>query len=158
MNKTLVAKPIVKDQMWVITDGKQKIGNVLSEQGRYELKIGENTQYFDSRKKIEKLLDVKFEKTKIEKTTVETPYAVWPTGKNRVYNNFYDVQRRIHVFTETANSKCYHAAGWFALKQGQAWEATFCPKYIFVQRYPYLGPFMNKAQVESAINTQDVTD
>ena len=27
----LVAKPIIKDQYWVVTDGEQKVGNVIAE-------------------------------------------------------------------------------------------------------------------------------
>ena len=32
-------------------------------------------------------------------------------------------------------------------------EVVFCPKYIFVQRYKYIGPFLTKEEAESLINT-----
>jgi len=29
MTNNLIAKPVVKNQYWIVTDGKQKVGNVL---------------------------------------------------------------------------------------------------------------------------------
>ena len=50
----LKAKPIVKNQYWVVTDGEKKVGNVVAEGNGYELKINGNSQYFTTTKAIEK--------------------------------------------------------------------------------------------------------
>jgi hypothetical protein len=57
------------------------------------------------------------------------------------------------LYTKTTKSKCYYAAGWYALKQGTEFTTVLCPKYIFVQRYECYGPFMTKNEAENAINT-----
>ena len=39
------------------------------------------------------------------------------------------------------------------MKQGSVFEPIFCPKYIFVQRYAYVGPFKTKDEAKNKINT-----
>jgi hypothetical protein len=34
---------------------------------------------------------------------------------------------------------------------------AFCPKYIFIQRYPYEGPFKTESEAKSKINIYDDT-
>lgn len=143
----LVAKPIVKNQLWVITDGVNKVGNVEADGSGFNVKIGNDTNHFDSTKTIERAIKIEFERprTIVKKTTV--PYAHWPTPKH-TYNNFYDVKRKLHVFTKTAASKCYHAAGYFKIRLNEDWETVLCPKYIFIQRYEYHGPYNTFEEAE----------
>ena len=150
----LKAKPIIKNEFWVITDGKNKIGNVISDGTGFDVKIGNNIEHFNTTKAIEKKAHIEFEKiTKVKQEVKAPPFAVFPTSSNRIYNSFYDVQRKLHIFTKTPKSKCFHVAGWFAVKQGDEFVATFCPKYIFVQRYEYLGPFKSEEDANSSINS-----
>lgn len=148
----LKAKPIIKGEYWVITDGEKKIGNVVAEGTGYELKIGQNTQHFTTTKAIEKSTSIQFETLK-KQVPVDTPFSEYPTEGTKVYNNILDVKRKLHLFTKTAKSKCYHVAGWFALKQDTDYEVVLCPKYIFVQRYDYIGPFKTEYEAKSSINT-----
>jgi len=142
---TLIAKPIINNQLWVITDGTQKIGNVEADGAGYNVKIGGTVEHFASTRSIENLKQIEFQrpvKTKPQPLT----YAVWPTSTKKTFNDMYDVQRKMHVYTETDKSKCFHAAGWFKLNATGKWETVFCPKYLFIQRYPYEGPFMTKSE------------
>lgn len=147
----LIAKPIIKNQYWVVTDGKNKVGNVVAEGSGFEVKLGNSIEHYNSTKAIEKSKKIEFEKQpKLEK--VSAPFAVYPTSINRIHNSMYDVKRKLHLYTKTAKSKCYHVAGWFAIKQNTEYTTIFCPKYIFVQRYPYIGPFKTEAEAKSSIN------
>lgn len=149
----LKAKPIVNGEYWVITDGVKKVGNVLSDGSGFDVKIGNNIEHYASTKQIEKKIHIEFERiAKKAKADLKAPFAVFPTDSNRIYNSFYDLQRKLHIFTKTPKSKCYHVAGWFAIKQGEEYAPVFCPKYIFVQRYDYIGPFKSKEEVNSSIN------
>jgi len=148
----LIAKPVVKDQYWIVTDGEKKVGNVLANGSGYSVKIGNTKKEYSSTKTIaskERIEFVKFKK--IDKKN-PNPYEDFPvTGKP--YNSILDVKRKIHLFTKSAKSKCYYAAGWYALKQGEGFVAVLCPKHIFVQRYECLGPFTTKNEALNAINT-----
>ena len=46
MTKTLIAKPVVKNQFWIVTDGKEKVGNVLANGSGFELKLNGNKTQF----------------------------------------------------------------------------------------------------------------
>ena len=74
--------------------------------------------------------------TKVETTTV---YGFPVTG--RAYNQVYDVQRKLPVYSKTPKSRSMFCAGYYLIKINQAWIENFCPKNITLNRYPYLGPF-----------------
>jgi hypothetical protein len=149
----LVAKPIIKNQYWVITDGNKKIGNVESQGSGFDVKIGDKIEHYTTTKAIEKNKRIEFAKIeKAKKEDKNPPFAVFPTKGNRIYNSVLDVKRKLHLYTTTPKSKCYYVAGWFAVKQGIEYTSIFCPKYIFIQRYDYLGPFNTENEVNSSIN------
>ena len=145
----LIAKPIVKDQLWVITDGTHKVGNVEADGTGYAVKIGGDTVHYADTKSIEKIFHVEFEKPKKTTSTVELPFAQWPT-ESKTYNNFYDVKRKLHIYTTTPKSLCYHCAGYFKIDMNGTWETIFCPKYIFVQRYEYNGPYQTWDEADNS--------
>lgn len=143
---SLIAKPIVKNQLWVVTDGSSKVGNVEYTGACYNLKIGGNQKQFESTRAIQRLVSIEFQRP-YRSSKQNLPYAVWPTS-GKTYNNMFDIKRKLHVFTKTKKSKCYHVAGWFSLTLNGERQTVFCPKYIFIQRYPYSGPFMTKEEAE----------
>lgn len=150
----LIAKPIIKNQYWVVTDGEKKVGNVIAEGSGFDVKIGNNIEHYNTTKAIEKKAHIEFEKiTKAKAEPKEAPFSIFPTTGSRIYNSILDVKRKLHLFTSTPKSKCYLVAGWFALKQGEEYVPVLCPKYIFIQRYDYMGPFKSKEEVNSSINS-----
>ena len=154
MSNNLVAKPIVKNQLWVITDGVNKIGNIEanSSQTGFNVKIGDNVNFFSTTKSIERTVHLVFEKPEKTKKTLDLAFAQWPTT-GKTFNNFYDVKRKLHVYTKTAASKCYHCAGYFNIKLNGTWTTEFAPKYIFIQRYEYSGPHNTADEATARLNT-----
>ena len=148
----LVAKPIIKDQYWVVTDGTKKVGNVLANSAGYEVILNGSTLQFNNTEEIKKKTKISFQINKSNKTKIELPYPDYPTT-NRTYNSLFDIKRKLHLFTKTTNSKCYHAAGWFVINQNGTNSVIFCPKYIFIQRYDYHGPFKTESEANSLLNT-----
>ena len=148
----LIAKPIIKDQYWVVTDGDKKVGNVQANSAGYEVLINGSSLQFNNTDDIKKKTKIRFQVLKSNKTKAEIPYPEYPTTP-RTYNNMFDIKRRLHLYTKNRKSKCYHAAGWFMIDQNGQKQAVFCPKYIFIQRYPYQGPFKTESEVNSLLNT-----
>lgn len=147
----LIAKPIIKDQFWVVTDGEKKVGNVLANSAGYEVILNGSTLQFNNTKDIIKQTKINFQPMKSNKTKVEMPYPDYPTTK-KSYNSVFDLKRKLHIFTKTRKSKCFHAAGWFVIDQNSKKQVIFCPKYIFVQRYDYQGPFKTEVEAQNHIN------
>jgi beta-lactam-binding protein with PASTA domain len=135
----LIAKTIVKDQYWIVTDGDKKVGNVLA-----------NSTYYANTTAIKRKTKIEFQQANKQKPV--PPISSFPTP-TKTYNNVLDLKRKLHIFTKTAKSKCYYAAGWYVLNQGEP-EVTFCPKYIFVQRYEYQGPFKTELEAKNVLNTR----
>ena len=148
----LIAKPVVKDQYWIVTDGEKKVGNVLANGSGFQVKLGNTKKEYPSTKTIANKEQIEFVKFKKVDKKNPNPYEEYPTS-GKVYNSILDVKRKIHLYTNTTKSKCYYAAGWYALKQGSEFTAVLCPKYIFVQRYECYGPFLTKDEAENLINT-----
>lgn len=148
----LIAKPIIKDQYWVVTDGEKKVGNVQANGTGYEVKLNGNLSQFTNVQDIRKKTKIRFEPIKSNKTKASLPYPEYPTT-SKTYNNMFDLKKKLHLFTKTRKSKCYHAAGWFLIEQNGVKQAVFCPKYIFIQRYEYRGPFKTEDEVKLLLNT-----
>jgi len=151
MSKPLIAKPVVKNQFWIVTDGTAKVGNVIADGSGFEVKLNGNKAHFKNTSAIKKQTSIEFQQTKVEKSKKEIPFNEYPTTK-KVYNSMLDIKRKIHLFTKTTKSKCYHAAGWYVMYQTEEPIVVFCPKYIFIQRYEYLGPFKTEDEAKKLIN------
>jgi hypothetical protein len=147
----LVAKPIIKDQYWVVTDGDKKVGNVLANSAGYEVILNGSTLQFNNTKDIAKQTKITFQPVKSNKVKVEMPYPEYPTT-SKTYNNIFDIKRKLHLYTKTLKSKCYHAAGYFIIDQNGHKSVVFCPKYIFIQRYDYVGPFKTEDEANELLN------
>lgn len=152
MDKTLIAKPVVKDRFWIVTDGKDKVGNVIADGSGYEVKVNGSITHYKDTKAIEKQEKIEFLRGFKKQNVKELPEKEYPTP-NKIYNSVLDVKRKLHLFTKSPKSKCYYVAGWFVTVQGEEKEVVFCPKYIFIQRYPYKGPFKTKDEAKNEINT-----
>jgi hypothetical protein len=151
MTKPLIAKPVVKNQFWIVTDGKEKVGNVIADGSGFEVKLNGNKKHFKNTNTIQKQTNITFETVKVDKHKKEVPFNEYPTTK-KVFNSILDIKRKVHLFTKTQKSKCFHAAGWYVLYQGDEPIVTFCPKYIFIQRYEYVGPFKTEDEAKKLIN------
>lgn len=147
----LIAKPIVKNQYWVITDGDKKVGNVVADQNGFDVKINGTNLHFASTEDIKQKTKIIFESVKNSKAKQNYPYPEYPTT-SRIYNSVMDIKRKLHLFTKSPKSKCFHVAGWFVINQNGVEQVSFCPKYIFIQRYSYQGPFKSEIDANQVLN------
>ena len=152
MNKMLIAKPVVKNQFWIVTDGNEKVGNVLADGSGFEVKLNGNKTHYKNTKAIQKVANIEFQNfSNFSSAKKEVPFSEYPTV-GKVCNSVLDIKRKLHLFTKGNKSKCYYAAGWYTFKQGSEEKVIFCPKYIFIQRYEYQGPFKTKDEAQALIN------
>ena len=148
----LIAKSIVKNQYWIITDGNKKVGNIEANNAGYGLQLNGTYLQFNNTDEIKKKTKIRFEPVKSNNTKINLPYPEYPAVK-KTYNDVFDVMRGIHLFTKTKKSKCLYAAGYFVIEQNNGPSVVLCPKYIFLQRYKYKGPFKTEDEAKSQINT-----
>jgi hypothetical protein len=147
---SIIAKPIVDKQFWVLQQNDQKVGNIEAVTGGYQVKINNQVvAQYKSIKMVERNINIQFEPAIKKERVKSTTHSVhgYPTA-GRVYNPMWDVPQRLPVYTKTNKSKSWHAAGWYCVKKGRRWSATQDPKLILLQRYPYQGPFHTREEAE----------
>lgn len=143
----MIAKPIIKDRYWIVTDGTNKVGNVVANSSGYSVTIGENIELHESKFSIIDSVKIKFEQPQsLSTVSNDEIFGVYPTP-SVTHNNVFDIKRKMHIFTDRKRGKSYRAAGWFKIKHADFDSVMLCPKYIFLQRYDYLGPF--KTEIEA---------
>jgi len=144
---TLVAKPIIDKQFWVVHQDNRKVGNIEAVDGGYQIKI--DNQIIGQYKNIKLVKDiVEFEPVipvAKKKATTNEVYGYSISG--RAHNPMWYVQKQLPVYTKTKKSKSWYAAGWYYVKKGRAWSTMRDPKLITLQRYPYQGPYHTKEEV-----------
>jgi hypothetical protein len=145
---TLIAKPVIDKQFWILQENNNKIGNIEACDGGYQVKINNQiVAQYKTIKLVERNINVTFETVpKPEKKTSNIVHGYQAAG--RVYNPVWDVPQKLPVYTKTKKSKSWYAAGWYTVKKGRHWTAEQDPKLIVLKRYPYQGPYHNKKEAE----------
>jgi hypothetical protein len=147
---TLVAKPVVDKQYWILQENNRKVGNVEACAGGYQVKINNQIAQFKTIKMVEQRVNVHFEhfpKPIKTRPTVNLVHG-YPTS-GRVYNPMWDLQQKLPIYTKTNKSKSWFAAGWYRVKKGRNWATVQDPKLIVVQRYPYQGPYYTREEADN---------
>ena len=139
----LVAKPVLQNKHWILIDTNGKIGNVHAVPNGYKLSLSGTTSTVTSLTDLHQF--VNFTTVSEKRTVINNEYPM----PKRVYNVMYDIKHRLQLFTKQPKSKCYYVSGWFRMRQNDMHSVVYCPKYIFVLRYPYEGPFKTKEQAEN---------
>ena len=144
---TLVAKPVIDKQFWILQDGDQKVGNIEACAGGYQVKIQNQIAQFKTIRMAAERINIQFES--IKKITTGKPIKNLVHGypaAGRIYNPMWDIKMKLPVYTKTIKSKSWFAAGWYRVKKGRSWTVTQDPKLIVLQRYAYAGPFYTQEE------------
>jgi hypothetical protein len=151
---TLVAKPVIDKQFWILQDGDQKVGNIQACDGGYQVKIQNQIAQFKTIRMAAQRINIQFEPVKKNTAVqpVENLVHGYPTT-GRIYNPMWDIKMKLPVYTKTTKSKSWFAAGWYRVKKGRSWTVTQDPKLIVLQRYAYTGPFYNQEQANDHSST-----
>jgi hypothetical protein len=146
---TLIAKPIIDKQYWILQDGSQKVGNIEACVGGYQVKINNQIAQFKTIRMAAQRVNIQFESVaKSNKPKTATNLVHGYPAKGQVYNPMWDLHQRLPIYAKTAKSKSWFAAGWYRVKQGKTWVTMQDPKLITIQRYPYQGPFHTRESAE----------
>ena len=150
---TLIAKPIIDQQFWILQQDNRKIGNVEACDGGYQVRINNQVAQFKTIRMVEQRVHVQFENNKkIAKSTEPNQVHGYPTD-GKAYNGIWNVPDKLPLYTKTVKSKSWYAAGWYRVQQGRIWETVLGPKLILLQRYSYHGPFYTKEEANEYSST-----
>jgi hypothetical protein len=151
----LVAKPVIDKQFWILQENNRKVGNVEACAGGYQVKINNQVAQFKTIRMAAQRANIEFEpavKLSKPKTTTDQVHGYPVSG--RVYNPMWDVTQQLPVYTKTAKSKSWFAAGWYQVRKGRTWNTILAPKLIMLQRYTHAGPFVTQEAANDHAHTQ----
>ena len=144
---SIIAKPIVKDRFYILTQDNKKVGNIEATGDGFAVKINNQVIPFKTMAMIRKQVGIEFPAVGNKPSREPASYQVqgYPSG-SRVYNPIWNVQHKLPLFTKNNKSRSWYAAGWYQVKQRRTWSIVQSPKLITLERYPYQGPFYTKEE------------
>ena len=156
MTDILVAKPIIKNKFWIVEDQGEKVATIQAVDDGSVVLV-DRTQHrtkYPSIKLLTKEHNIVLDKlVKKEKSAPTHEVHGYPTS-NRPWNTLWDVQHQFPIYTKTSKSKSYFCAGYYIIKFNHGWSKAYCPKYITLNRYEYLGPFKTKEDMNATLKAE----
>jgi hypothetical protein len=145
----IIAKPVRDKEFWILQQDDRKVGNVEAINGGYVVMLNDTVQQYKTMQMVQQRTDIQFEPMTPRPPKSKTAHDVhgYPTA-GRVHNAIWDVQKKLPLFTKTAKSKSWFAAGWYRVLKGRAWRVVQDPKLITLQRYKYYGPYMTETEAQ----------
>jgi len=151
---TLVAKPVIDNEFWILQENDRKVGNVQACDGGYQVRIRNETSQFPTIRMAAQKVNIKFESRPHTATVVHDNQVHGYPIQGRVYNAMWSVTQQLPVYTRTAKSKSWFAAGWYRVRRGRTWTTMLAPKLLVLQRYVYAGPFLTQQQADDHAHTE----
>jgi hypothetical protein len=143
----LIAKPVIDKQFWILQKDNEKVGNIEACADGYQVKINNQVAQFKTIKMAARKVNIEFEPAvKISKPRLTVDHVHGYPVSGRIHNPMWDVPQQLPVYTKTAKSKSWFAAGWYNVRKGRQWRTVQGPKLIVLQRYPYQGPFYSESE------------
>lgn len=143
----IIAKPVLKNEFWILQRDQEKIGNIESLGDGYAVRIDNQVVKVKSITALKKTTDLVFEKIPVSKSRAHRSVYGYDTDC-AVYNPLWDLKRKLPLFTKQRKSKSWFAAGWYAIQQKNVWQVVQNPKLITVKRYQYHGPYQTAVAAE----------
>lgn len=142
----LIAKLVADKQFWILQQDDRKVGNIEAWNGGYQVRINNQVTQFKNIRVAAKESNIVFAKEPVVSKRSTNAVHGYPVA-GRCHNPVWDVVNRLPIYTKTAKSKSWFAAGWYSIKRGRNWKIVQDPKLIALQRYPYQGPFRTQHEV-----------
>lgn len=136
----VTAKPVVKNKFWILKEDNQKIGTVEKNVSNdFTVRMYDQQADFKNIKTIKNHTNIVFEEVEKSKPKIEWQVSGFPTDC-KPYNGVYNVVERLPLYTKKNKSKSWHAAGYYRILINGKNKLVYCPKYILLKRYPFVGP------------------
>lgn len=148
----LLAKPVVKNKFWIVEEAGEKVATIQAvEEGGFVYVHDNQRESYPSIKILSLQHNIEFDKAKTAKVKPSVHEVYGYPSSFKTYNEIFDVQRKLPIFTKTSKSKSFFCAGYYLIKFSNTWVKAFCPKAITLNRYEFKGPFKNTEEVADAL-------
>jgi len=152
----------ISDVAWLVRQGDKRIGILNKDiQEKYFYITGRNSVKFENEDDVVDHFGNLhlFTEQITESATVNEGFYI--KGYEVEYENPYpldnshpDYNDRVPLYTKTAESDVYYAAGWYGINFGKGWKRANGPKYSTLATYGFVGPF--KTEMECKIEVKNL--
>jgi hypothetical protein len=147
---TIIAKPVVDNEYWILKQDDQKVGNIQAVDDGYQVTIANKIVNYKTIPMLCRRENVEFEPAAAPAPQPANQVHGFEV-QGRVFNALWNVQLRLPLFTKDTKSKSWFAAGWYRVRQHRVWRTVQQPKLITLQRYEYRGPFHTREQANESV-------
>ena len=155
MNKT-IAKSVIKNKFWIVEDHGHKVATIQAiEEGGFAYVHDQERELFPSIKMLSKKYNISFDNARSSVVAPVHECYEYPCTE-RPYNQVWDLQRRLPIYSKSPKSKSYFCAGYYVVLFNDEWITEYCPKNITLQRYEYHGPYKSEAEQLFALDQLQV--
>lgn len=145
----LLAKTVIPNQYWILRDDNRKVGNIEAGPDGVQIRINNQVEHFKNIRTLRQRVKINFE-PQVRRHVTDAGNTVngYPTT-SRPYNEIFNVQYQVPLWTREPRSRSWYAAGWYRVRHGRSWSVVQCPKLIVLERYDYQGPFRSREEAGS---------
>ncbi len=142
----MIAKQIVKNKFWIVENEGKKVATIQQHNDGIAWVNSSQREQFANIDLLKNYYNLHFDR-QTNKTTKTTKNELYEYPCDQIpFNQVWDIKHRVPLYTKTKKSKCYHAAGYYVMDG----EIVFCPKYIFINRTSFTGPFKTEQEAIDA--------
>jgi hypothetical protein len=135
------AVPVVKNKFWILSKNNIKVGQAKQTNKDIEVRIhGETAGKYPSVSAMKDSGLFEFMEMPKPTETITEEVHGFPTDQ-LAYNAVWNVRYGLPLYTQTAESKTWFAAGYYRVNISGTWIVQYCPKLITLQRNGYTGPY-----------------
>lgn len=148
----MIAKQVVKNKFWIVEQEGKKIATIQQHNEGIAWVNEQQREQFPNIDLLKHHYNLHFDKqsntTRISKITKKELYG-YPCDCIPM-NQVWDIKHRVPLYTKTKKSKCFYSAGYYIMDD----QIVFCPKYIFINRTSFTGPFKTEQEAIDAKNVK----
>ena len=145
---SLLAKSVIKNKCWIVEQDGTKVATILATPTGVTYVHDEIRENFASLKMLSDKYNIVIDKSRSTKSNKIVQDVYGYPSNYKVYNELWDVKKKLPIFTKDEKSKSYYCAGYYIVNLDGNWTKSLCPKLITLNRYPYQGPFRSKEEME----------
>lgn len=152
----------ISDVAWLVRQGDKRLGILNKDiQEKFFYINGRNSVKFENEKDVVQHFGNAhlFTKQINEPTTVNEGFFIkgFEVDYEQPYpldNSHPDYNDRVPLYTKTADSDVYYAAGWYGINFEKGWKRANGPKYSTLATYGFVGPF--KSEIDCKIEVKNL--
>lgn len=144
----MIAKPVVKNKFWIVENEGKKVATIQRCDQGVTWVCDDGRQKFDSFDLLKNQYPVNIGKWIPQKSVVDSHSVYKYPCDSLPFNTVWDIKHKVPLFTKSKKSRCYYAAGYYVMDG----EIVFCPKYIFINRISFTGPYLTRQEAELYTN------